>query len=71
MLYDWSGAVVGVATGDSGIGRDGKRIEGRHSPGVELRAKATLLAEGCRGSLSEVMSQLLGGGIFQDLSFKY
>ena len=59
VLYDWSGAVVGVATGDSGIGRDGKQIEGRYAPGVELRARATLLAEGCRGSLSEVSK---GGG---------
>ena len=57
VLYDWSGAVVGVATGDSGVGRDGKRIEGRYAPGVELRARATLLAEGCRGSLSEVSGE--------------
>ena len=62
VLYDWSGAVVGVATGDSGIGRDGKRIEGRYAPGVELQARATLLAEGCRGSLSEVSGPGREGG---------
>ena len=63
VLYDWSGAVVGIATGDSGVGRDGKRIEGLYAPGVELRARATLLAEGCRGSLSEVgRGRSEGGG---------
>lgn len=53
VLYDWDNRVVGVATGDVGIGKDGKKKEG-FVPGVELMAKLTLLAEGCRGSLSEV-----------------
>ena len=53
VLYDWDNRVVGVATGDVGIGKDGKQKEG-FVPGVELMAKLTLLAEGCRGSLSEV-----------------
>ncbi|HTI86393.1 MAG TPA: electron transfer flavoprotein-ubiquinone oxidoreductase [Alphaproteobacteria bacterium] len=46
------GSVVGVATGDMGIGKNGEPTE-NYQPGVELRARLTLLAEGCRGSLSE------------------
>ncbi|GFR46321.1 hypothetical protein Agub_g7886 [Astrephomene gubernaculifera] len=57
MLYSWDGHVQGVATGDFGVGRDGRRKAG-FSPGSDLRARVTLLAEGCRGSLSEeVMSR--------------
>jgi electron-transferring-flavoprotein dehydrogenase len=52
ILYDERNAVVGVATGDMGIGKDGQPTA-NHQPGVELRARLTLLAEGCRGSLSE------------------
>jgi electron-transferring-flavoprotein dehydrogenase len=37
-----------------GIGRDGKPTE-RYTPGVELIAKETLLAEGCRGSLTKTL----------------
>src|ERR1700756_5096647 len=51
ILYD-EGVVVGVATGDMGIGKNGEPT-GNYQPGVELRARLTLLAEGCRGSLSE------------------
>jgi hypothetical protein len=49
----WGAQVVGVATNDFGVARDGSR-KPAFAPGVELRARATLLAEGCRGSLSEV-----------------
>jgi electron-transferring-flavoprotein dehydrogenase len=52
VLYDQSGQVIGVATGDMGIGRDGKPTE-HYQPGVELMATYTLLAEGCRGSLTK------------------
>jgi len=52
LLYD-NGAVVGIATGDMGIGRDGKPKDS-FARGMELRAKYTLLAEGARGSLSKV-----------------
>ena len=52
VLYDDGGRVRGVATGDMGIGRDGKPTE-RFTPGVELVARETLFAEGCRGSLSK------------------
>ncbi|HLI12926.1 MAG TPA: electron transfer flavoprotein-ubiquinone oxidoreductase [Alphaproteobacteria bacterium] len=54
VLYDEAGRVAGVATGDMGIGRDGKRTE-HYQPGVELRAKQTLFAEGCRGSLTKTL----------------
>ncbi len=52
VLFDDNGAVAGVATGDMGIGRDGKPTDA-HQPGMELRAKYTLFAEGCRGHLGK------------------
>jgi electron-transferring-flavoprotein dehydrogenase len=54
VLYDDAGAVRGVATGDMGIGRDGEPKAG-YEPGVELVAKQTLFAEGCRGSLTKTL----------------
>ncbi len=54
ILYDEKGAVAGVATGDVGIGKDGKPTE-RFTRGVELRAKQTVFAEGCRGSLTKML----------------
>src|SRR5262249_62369689 len=51
-LFDERGAVVGVATGDMGVGRDGKPKAG-FQRGMELRAKYTLIAEGARGSLAK------------------
>ena len=54
MLYDSDGRVRGVATGDMGIGRDGEPTD-RYTPGVELVARETLFAEGCRGSLSKTL----------------
>ncbi len=52
VLYDSDARVRGVATGDMGIGRDGEPTD-RYTPGVELIARETLFAEGCRGSLSK------------------
>ena len=52
VLYDEQGAVAGVATGDMGIAKDGTH-KPEYQPGMELRAKYTLFAEGCRGSLSQ------------------
>lgn len=63
VLYDDAGAVRGVATGDMGIGRDGEP-KASYEPGVELIAKQTLFAEGCRGSLTKTLTDrfdLLGG----------
>ncbi|BDA46861.1 Electron transfer flavoprotein-ubiquinone oxidoreductase [Coccomyxa sp. Obi] len=45
-------AVAGIATNDFGIGKDG-RPKDTYARGMEIRARATLFAEGCRGSLSE------------------
>jgi electron-transferring-flavoprotein dehydrogenase len=52
ILYDETGSVRGVATGDMGVGCDG-RPKPTYEPGVELIAKQTLFAEGCRGSLTQ------------------
>ncbi|MCK6453673.1 MAG: electron transfer flavoprotein-ubiquinone oxidoreductase [Alphaproteobacteria bacterium] len=59
VLYDDGGRVVGVATGDMGIGKDG-RPTANHQPGVELRARQTIFAEGCRGSLTKTLFQRFG-----------
>ena len=52
VLYDDNGAVVGVATGDMGVGRDGEPTD-NFVRGMELRGKYTFFAEGARGSLSK------------------
>jgi electron-transferring-flavoprotein dehydrogenase len=52
ILYGDDGSVRGVATGDMGVAKDGSH-KGEYQPGMELHAKYTLFAEGCRGSLSE------------------
>jgi electron-transferring-flavoprotein dehydrogenase len=51
------GRVVGVATGDMGITKQGEH-GANYQPGMELRATYTLFGEGCRGSLSkQLMAQ--------------
>jgi electron-transferring-flavoprotein dehydrogenase len=55
VLYNDTGAVVGVATGDMGINREGQPTD-QFTPGMELRARYTMFAEGCRGSLTKVVS---------------
>ncbi|MCW6507710.1 electron transfer flavoprotein-ubiquinone oxidoreductase [Lichenifustis flavocetrariae] len=52
VLYGDAGEVVGVATGDMGVAKDGT-ITDNFTRGMELRAKYTLFAEGARGSLSK------------------
>jgi electron-transferring-flavoprotein dehydrogenase len=52
VLFNDAGAVAGVATGDLGLNKDGTPGP-NHAPGVELRARQTLLGEGCRGSLTK------------------
>lgn len=52
VLYHEDGSVKGVATGDMGIGKDGEHTD-NYTPGMELHAKQTVFAEGCRGSLSK------------------
>ena len=56
VLYAAAGRVRGVATGDMGIGRDGRPTD-RYQPGVELIGRETLFAEGCRGSLTKTLVQ--------------
>jgi electron-transferring-flavoprotein dehydrogenase len=46
------GAVVGVRSGDKGRGRDGEEL-GNFEPGTDIAARATVLAEGCWGHLTE------------------
>ena len=52
VLYNEAGAVMGVATGDMGIAKDGHHKDS-YQQGMELRAKYTLFAEGCRGNLGK------------------
>ena len=59
VLYK-RGAVAGIATNDLGIAKDGSRKE-TYARGVELRARATLFGEGCRGSLSQVRHSFSAG----------
>ncbi|NMG04972.1 NAD(P)-binding protein [Azoarcus taiwanensis] len=54
VLYDEAGAVKGVATGDMGLNRDGSPGPA-HQPGMELHARYTLFAEGCRGHLGKLL----------------
>jgi electron-transferring-flavoprotein dehydrogenase len=54
VLYTEAGAVRGVATGDVGIGKDGMPT-GNHQRGMELHARYTVFAEGCRGHLGKAI----------------
>ncbi|MCU0881930.1 MAG: electron transfer flavoprotein-ubiquinone oxidoreductase, partial [Hyphomonadaceae bacterium] len=59
VVYDAAGAVKGVQVGDMGIGRDGAP-KGDFTPGIELHAKYTLIAEGVRGSLAKQLIAKFG-----------
>ncbi|MEE4755412.1 electron transfer flavoprotein-ubiquinone oxidoreductase [Pseudomonas alliivorans] len=52
-LFDENGVVRGIITGDLGVDREGNPKEGLYTPGMELRAKYTLFAEGCRGHIGK------------------
>jgi electron-transferring-flavoprotein dehydrogenase len=54
MLFDADGAVAGVRIGDLGLSRDGTPGPD-FAPGPEIRARHTVLAEGCRGSLTKTV----------------
>jgi len=56
ILFDDSGAVKGIATGDMGLTRAGEPGP-HHQPGMELHAKYTLFAEGCRGHLGKMLEE--------------
>jgi len=51
QLIVQDGAVVGVRSGDKGRGKDGEPL-GNFEPGTDIKAKATVLAEGCWGHLT-------------------
>jgi electron-transferring-flavoprotein dehydrogenase len=59
LIFDENNAVVGVRTGDKGIGKDGKP-KANFEPGVEIIAKVTVLGEGSRGSLAKQLMSRLG-----------
>ncbi|MBY5922736.1 electron transfer flavoprotein-ubiquinone oxidoreductase [Ferrimonas balearica] len=51
-LIEEAGVVAGVITGDMGVAQDGSEKDG-YMPGMALRARYTLFAEGCRGHLGK------------------
>ena len=59
VLFHDDRSVKGVATGDMGIGRDGKPKD-TFEPGIELHARQVLFAEGCRGHLSRQLMDRFG-----------
>ncbi|MGP0011679.1 electron transfer flavoprotein-ubiquinone oxidoreductase, partial [Pseudomonas sp.] len=48
-----NGVVRGIITGDLGVDREGHPKDGLYTPGMELRGKYTLFAEGCRGHIGK------------------
>lgn len=54
ILYHDDGSVKGVATGNMGVAADGAHKDS-FEPGLELHAKQTIFAEGCRGHLSKIL----------------
>jgi len=56
VMYTENGGVKGVATGDMGIGRDGKPTDA-FQPGMELHGKYVFFAEGCRGHLGRQLQE--------------
>ena len=52
VLYNDDGSVKGVATGDLGVNRNGEKTDA-YQPGMELHAKYSFFAEGCRGHLGK------------------
>ncbi|MBN9596580.1 MAG: electron transfer flavoprotein-ubiquinone oxidoreductase [Afipia sp.] len=59
VLYGENGEVRGIATGDMGVGRDGKPKDS-FTRGMELLGKYTLFAEGARGSLTKQLIAKFG-----------
>ncbi|MGH9899825.1 MAG: 4Fe-4S dicluster domain-containing protein, partial [Pyrinomonadaceae bacterium] len=59
ILFDREERVIGVRTGDKGVGKDGKP-KANFEPGVDLLAKVTVLGEGSRGSLTKQLIKRLG-----------
>lgn len=59
LLYDESDRVIGVRTGDRGVGRDGRQRD-NFQPGADILARVTVLGEGSRGSLAKKHIARLG-----------
>jgi electron-transferring-flavoprotein dehydrogenase len=58
-VLDSAGSVAGVRIGDFGIEKDGTQGP-NYSAGPEIRARTTMIAEGCRGSLAKVLIKRFG-----------
>ena len=58
-LHDAQGAVVGVRIGDMGVARDGSH-KSSYTPGVDIKTRVTVLAEGARGSLTKQLIKRFG-----------
>ncbi len=56
VLYNDDGSVKGILTGDMGVAEDGTEKEG-YMPGMELLARQTIFAEGCRGHLGKQLME--------------
>ncbi|MFQ6372286.1 electron transfer flavoprotein-ubiquinone oxidoreductase [Shewanella sp. YIC-542] len=52
LLFNDDGSIKGILTGDMGVGKNGQAKDG-FMPGMELLAKYTVFAEGCRGHLGK------------------
>jgi len=59
VLYEDNGAVRGVATGDMGVNRKGEKTDA-YQPGIDLYARYTFFAEGCRGHLGKQLESKFG-----------
>ena len=58
-LHDADGKVAGVRIGDMGVARDGSHKPG-YTPGIDIRAKVTVFAEGARGHLTKQLVKRFG-----------
>ena len=67
VLYD-GGRVVGIRTGDRGVGRHGAP-RGAVEPGADIRAKVTIFADGVRGHLTKDLLRTLQMGGRQPAQF--
>lgn len=59
MLYDENNQVLGIITGDMGRDASGSPTP-QFTPGIEIRAQFTLIAEGTRGSLTRELEERFG-----------
>jgi electron-transferring-flavoprotein dehydrogenase len=54
VLYNEDGSVKGIVTQDMGLDKEGNKKDS-FEPGMELHAKVTVFAEGCRGHLGKTL----------------